>query len=134
MTLSIQTYISMSKLKHIIYSQFKIEMCLAELILFLMEANHTPILVHKQLFSSGPMYTMMRDDNIFRGQFSVFCKASSNKEPGESNGDRKNSRNYKPCGQIFRRVIFALLWESVERMSGIPEGQRSSKQLAGLLG
>lgn len=59
-----------------------------------------------------------------------FVKHSPDKEPGESNGDR-NSRNYKPCGQIFRQITSAVFRELVERISGISEGPRSSKQLAG---
>lgn len=62
-----------------------------------------------------------------------FVKHSPDKEPGESNRDR-NSRNYKAHGQILRQITFALFRKLVERISGIPEEQGSSKQLAGLLG
>lgn len=52
-------------------------MCLAELTCCLMEVNNTPILLHHQLFCTGPVYDMMCHDNIFSGQFDSGCKAQS---------------------------------------------------------
>ena len=48
-------------------------MCLPELMWCLMEVNCMPILLHKQLFSTRPMYTMTSHDIIFGGQFDEFC-------------------------------------------------------------
>lgn len=52
-------------------------MCLAELTWCLREENRMPILSHQQLLPTGPGYTMMRHDNIFRPQFDGFWKAKS---------------------------------------------------------